>query len=61
VLLGFRVLLSGGNTWANVGFPAMVGAVTGMSTKVALSEKIWLVAGESGPQPGTYHGKSQVN
>eukprot|EP01060_Flectonema_neradi_P026691 TRINITY_DN358_c5_g1_i1.p1 TRINITY_DN358_c5_g1~~TRINITY_DN358_c5_g1_i1.p1 ORF type:complete len:460 (+),score=74.33 TRINITY_DN358_c5_g1_i1:64-1380(+) len=43
-----------GNSFVNVGFPGIVGAVTGMSTEVSLSEKVWETYDHPSVQPGHY-------
>ena len=45
-----------GNSFVNVGFPGIVGAVTGMSTEVSLSEKVWETYDTPSIQPGHYDG-----
>lgn len=47
-----------GNTFASLAFPGFMGVITGFSTKVALSEKLFLISGASGPQPGTLEGEA---
>jgi len=49
-----------GNAFASLGFPGMVGAITGWSDKVALSEKVWETYDGSGVQPGHYDGEPVV-
>jgi hypothetical protein len=49
-----------GNAFASLGFPGMVGVITGWSAKVALSEKVWETYEGSGVQPGHYDGEPVV-
>jgi len=51
---------SSSNPFVNVGFPGFVGAVTGWSSKIGMSEKLWLVSGAKGTQPGTYKGTADA-
>ena len=45
------------NDFVAVGFPGWSGAVTGFSTKVALSEKVWETYNGTGIQEGQYDGE----
>lgn len=45
-----------GNPFASVGFPGFAGAITGFSSKVALSEKVWETYEGTGVQSGHYDG-----
>jgi hypothetical protein len=51
---------SHGNAFASVSFPGFVGAVTGFSRRITLSQKVWDVTGESGNQPGSYDGEADA-
>jgi len=56
-LLTARHPTDGGNDFVAVGFPGWSGAVTGFSTKVALSEKVWETYNGTGIQEGQYDGE----
>lgn len=51
---------SEGNPFVSVAFPGFVGVVTGISNRIALSEKVWMISGEPGTQDGTYDGEADV-
>lgn len=48
-----------GYPFFSLSFPGFVGVVTGMSSQIALSEKVWMVTGK-GLQDGTYEGEAVV-
>eukprot|EP01059_Diplonema_ambulator_P033126 TRINITY_DN6789_c0_g2_i1.p1 TRINITY_DN6789_c0_g2~~TRINITY_DN6789_c0_g2_i1.p1 ORF type:complete len:446 (+),score=146.55 TRINITY_DN6789_c0_g2_i1:45-1382(+) len=45
-----------GYPFTSIGFPGIVGMVTGFSTHLALSEKVWETYGNPSVQPGGYDG-----
>eukprot|EP01064_Diplonema_japonicum_P023685 TRINITY_DN34098_c0_g1_i1.p1 TRINITY_DN34098_c0_g1~~TRINITY_DN34098_c0_g1_i1.p1 ORF type:complete len:446 (+),score=113.37 TRINITY_DN34098_c0_g1_i1:42-1379(+) len=45
-----------GYPFTSVAFPGIVGVVTGFSTHLALSEKVWLTYEDPSVQPGSYDG-----
>lgn len=45
-----------GNPFVSLSFPGFVGAITGFSTKIAISEKVWETYVNGGVQPGNYNG-----
>jgi len=47
----------GGVPFASVGFPGMVGVVTGFSKNIGLSEKVWETYNNPAIQPGHYDGE----
>jgi hypothetical protein len=47
-----------GNEFASLGFPGLVGLITGLSTKVSISEKVWETYDTPDLQPGTYEGET---
>ncbi len=49
-----------GNPFFSLTFPGFAGIVTGVSSKIALSEKVWMISGQPGTQPGTYEGEADV-
>jgi hypothetical protein len=49
---------SEGNAFASIGFPGLVGLITGLSTKISLSEKVWETYDTPDLQPGTYKGET---
>ena len=50
----------GGHAFASLGFPGFVGAVTGWSAQVGLSEKVWETYDKKSVQPGHYDGQPVV-
>jgi hypothetical protein len=47
-----------GNPFASVTFPGFAGLVTGLSSHVSLSEKVWETYDKPDLQPGTYKGET---
>mmetsp|Transcript_49254 Transcript_49254/g.68426 ORF Transcript_49254/g.68426 Transcript_49254/m.68426 type:complete len:452 (-) Transcript_49254:136-1491(-) len=45
-----------GNPFVSMSFPGFAGAITGFSTKIAISEKVWETYVDGGVQPGNYNG-----
>jgi hypothetical protein len=47
---------------ASLALPGMIGVITGISTRVGLSEKVWDVASSAGggQPPGSYDGEADV-
>jgi hypothetical protein len=46
-----------GNPFVSVAFPGMIAAITGFSTKVGISEKVWETYDNPDVQPGKYDGE----
>ena len=49
-----------GHAFASLGFPGMVGAVTGWSAQIGMSEKVWETYDGTGVQKGHYDGEPVV-
>ncbi len=60
VLAVYHPAAGSGNAFANLGFAGFTGAVTGFSTKVALSEKVWMTYDNPDIQPGNYDGLPDI-